>query len=73
MEIQLIHENNLLIKFLDHFDNLYNPQNHIRISKNNTGDCELSQALFSANESLQEPLLTNRSNLLQEKRDKMKM
>lgn len=52
MEIQLIQENQLLLKFLDHFDSLYNPQTHIRISKNNTGDCELSQALFSANESL---------------------
>ena len=42
MEIQLIQENQLLLKFLDHFDNLYNASNHIRISKNNAGDCELS-------------------------------
>jgi hypothetical protein len=47
MEIQLIHENNLLIKFLDFFDQNYQSENLIRISKNNTGDCELSQALFS--------------------------
>jgi hypothetical protein len=87
METQLIHDNQLLLNFLDKFD-AYNPtqdsQNHIKISKNNN-DSELSQALFNGIESkdqtLQEPLLTNRSNvgditdrsqLLKEMRDKRK-
>lgn len=56
MEIQLIHENTLLIKFLDFFDFRYQGSNLIRISKNNAGDCELSQALFSNSNQMNESL-----------------
>lgn len=73
MEIQLIQDNELLIKFLDLFDSKYlheEHDQHIKIAGSNQGaDSELSQALFNPaliqNESktsiLQEPLLTGRS------------
>ena len=70
MEIQLIHENDLLIKFLDLFDSKYGSE-CIRISQSNQmEDKELAQAIFTRDEAnttndsrqtLQEPLLTARS------------
>lgn len=87
MEIQLIQDNQTLIRFLDIFDARYDTHAKSSQLMTETADQELSHALFNhGNESksslLQEPLLTgrsgvasargDRSQLLQEMRDKRK-
>lgn len=90
MEIQLISDNDLLLRFLDTYDMKYgtkqavpdrelpsdlsNKNAFIKIAKNNNSQIDD----YATDRSLQEPLLTGRSNagdrsqLLQELRDKKK-